>query len=230
MFNLYCDESCHLEHDNQEVMVLGCICCESNYTREAFEYLRELKKQNGLSTHFEAKWTKVSPGQINYYKQLIDYFFKSHYLSFRAVIIPNKSKLNHYKFHQDHDTWYYKMYFILLSVLLNPNEVYNIYLDKKDTRSEIKVRKLHDVLCNNMYDFDRQIINKVQTVQSHEIELLQLCDLMIGAISYVNRKLTTSNAKIELIEKIKELSHYSLERSTLLRETKFNIFKWHAGE
>ena len=27
IFNVYCDESCHLEHDRQKVMVLGAIWC-----------------------------------------------------------------------------------------------------------------------------------------------------------------------------------------------------------
>jgi hypothetical protein len=27
VFNVYCDESCHLEHDRQKVMVLGAIGC-----------------------------------------------------------------------------------------------------------------------------------------------------------------------------------------------------------
>ena len=27
VFNIYCDESCHLEHDRQQVMVLGAIWC-----------------------------------------------------------------------------------------------------------------------------------------------------------------------------------------------------------
>jgi hypothetical protein len=26
-FNVYCDESCHLEHDRQQAMVLGAVWC-----------------------------------------------------------------------------------------------------------------------------------------------------------------------------------------------------------
>ena len=29
-YNIYCDESCHLEHDNQKYMVLGGIICEKS--------------------------------------------------------------------------------------------------------------------------------------------------------------------------------------------------------
>ena len=28
MINIYCDESCHLEHDDSDIMVLGGISCD----------------------------------------------------------------------------------------------------------------------------------------------------------------------------------------------------------
>ena len=34
IFNIYCDESCHLEHDRQKVMVLGAVWCPLEKTRE----------------------------------------------------------------------------------------------------------------------------------------------------------------------------------------------------
>ena len=122
------------------------------------------------------------------------------------------------------------MYFDMLKVILSPKARYRIYLDIKDTRSATKITKLHNVLSNNLYDFSRNIIERVQTVRSHEVEILQLTDLLIGAISYINRGLSTSVAKQELIKRIQERSHYSLTRTTLLRENKFNLFRWHASE
>ena len=122
------------------------------------------------------------------------------------------------------------MYFDMLKVILSPHERYRIYLDIKDTRSAAKVRKLHEVLCNNMYDYQRQIIEHVQTVHSNEVELLQLADLLIGAISYLNRNLSSSSAKLALIDRMKKRSHYELTRTTLLLEEKVNLFRWHATE
>jgi hypothetical protein len=58
--------------------------------------------------------------------------------------------------------------------------------------------------------------------------LLQVADLLIGALSYLHRGLTTSPAKQALIEQIKHLSGYSLERNTLYREEKFNLLVWQA--
>lgn len=230
IFNVYCDESCHLEHDHQPLMVLGAVWCPLEKAREISVHIRELKKSHGLSNTFEIKWTKVSQGQQAFYLDLLDYFFNNDDLHFRALVVQDKSRLQHELYEQTHDTWYYKMYFDMLKVILDPGACYRIYVDIKDTRSAAKISKLHDVLCNNIYDFERQIIERVQTVRSHEVELLQLADLLIGIISYVNRGLYGNSAKVALVERMRERSGYSLTKTTLLRENKVNLFMWRATE
>jgi hypothetical protein len=121
------------------------------------------------------------------------------------------------------------MYFDMLKVIIQPTASYRIYLDIKDTLSEVKVKKLHQVLCNSKYDFHREIIERVQTVRSHEIEILQLTDLLIGAVAWANRKTTTSPAKSALIDRMRERSGYRLTKTTLLQERKVNLFQWHAS-
>lgn len=230
IFNIYCDESGHLLHDHQQVMLLGAVWCPLEKTREIAVRIREIKQRHGLSPSFEIKWVKVSPAKLFFYRDLVDYFFDDDDLHFRALIIPDKSKLRHAAFSQDHDTWYYKMYFDLLKVLLAPRSEYRIYLDIKDTRSADKVEELHTVLCNNMYDFERKIIKRIQTVCSHEIEQMQLADLLIGIVGYANRGLKTNQAKLALVERMRERSNYDLTRTTLLREDKANLFRWEAKE
>lgn len=230
IFNIYCDESCHLEHDHQKVMVLGAVWCPLDKVREVSVRLREIKAKHGMKPGFETKWTKVSPAKQAMYLDLIDYFFDDDDLHFRALVVPDKTKLRHGDFGQDHDTWYYKMFFDLLKVLFGPKSRYRIYLDIKDTRSAAKVANLHEVLCNNLYDFEREIIERVQTVHSCEVELLQLADLMIGAVSYANRGLSGNAGKEALVARIRERSGYALTQTTLLREEKTNLFVWHASE
>ncbi len=230
-FNIYCDESCHLEHDQQQAMVLGAVWCPLEQTRGLSEDLRQIKTRHGLRRDFEIKWTKVSKGKGDFYLELVAYFFKTDALHFRALIVPDKGKLVHRAFPgQDHDLWYYKMYFDMLKVILNPHAKYRIYLDIKDTRGAAKVRKLHDVLCNNQYDFSRSIICRVQQVRSHEVELLQLADLMIGAVAYANRGLSGNRGKEQIVEDMRRRSGYTLIGTTLLKEDKVNLFRWHAQE
>jgi len=230
IYNVYCDEGCHLEHDHQPIMVLGAVWCPLEKARETSVHIREIKMSNGLSSKFEIKWAKVSPAKQAFYLELLDYFFDNNELHFRALIVSDKSKLRHELYGQDHDTWYYKMYFDMLKAILNPQDCYRIYLDIKDTRSAVKINKLHGVLCNNIYDFQREIIERVQTVRSHEVEILQLADLLVGVVSYVNRGLCGNAAKLALVERMKKRSGYELTKTTLLRESKVNLFVWQVSE
>lgn len=225
-YNVYCDESCHLEQDDQPVMGLGAVWCPKDSTRRINEEIRRIKKKHVVLRGLEAKWVKVSPGKIDFYRELIEFFFASEELHFRALIVPDKTKLRHEEFNQDHNTWYYKMYFEMLNVIFRPGESYNIYLDIKDTIGGEKVRTLQKALTHSNYDFDREMIKKLQLVRSHEIEVMQLTDLLIGATVYANRKQFNSKAKTGIVNLIQRSSGYKLDRSTLRLESKFNVFIW----
>lgn len=228
-YNIYCDESCHLENDRQRVMVLGAVWCPEAKVREVAVRLREIKARHDLRPGFELKWTKVSASKVQFYLDMVDYFFDDDDLHFRALVVPDKSLLIHDDAVQDHDAWYYEMYFQLIKAVLSPQDVYHVYLDIKDTRSANKVRRLHEVLRTSVIDWSPNIVQRVQTVRSHEVELLQLTDLLIGAVAYVNRGLEGNAGKVRLIERVRQRSGYDLTKSTLLREEKVNISRWQAG-
>lgn len=227
-YNIYCDESCHLENDHNKVMVLGAIKCHISQRSRIAKEMKAIKARHNLPTNFEIKWTKVSEAKVGFYLELINYFFSSPELSFRGLIVPDKSKLNHEMFNHTHDDFYYKMYFQLLKVMLENSNAYNIYLDIKDTQGSQKIEKLREYLSNANYDFDRKMIQKIQQVHSHEVEQLQLVDLIIGALGYLNRGLNGSSAKLKIIDRIQSLSGYSLTRKTLPSAQKFNLFIWDA--
>jgi hypothetical protein len=231
LYNIYCDESCHLENDGIAVMVLGAVWCREAAVRGLAVQVRELKARHGLSTHFEIKWMKVSPAKLAFYVDVVDFFFSQADLHFRGVLIPDKSILDHAKFAQSHDDWYYKMCFRMLEPIIDPEQRYCIYLDIKDTRSEEKRAKLEQVLRSSRYDHDESIIRRVQQIRSHESELLQLADLLIGAVSHFNRWLSgnRSPAKAAVIERVRQRSGKRLDQSSWLREKKFNLFRWHAN-
>lgn len=231
-YNVYCDESCHLEHDRSPVMVLGAVYLDSDNVQSVTKRIREIKEENHISQHTEVKWTKISPACMKLYLDLIDYFFDDDDLHFRCLI-ANKTHLHHEEFHQTHDEWYYKMYFDMLKIIFSPKNSYNIYLDIKDSNSHDRCEKLNEVLCNNAFDFKRDIIKKVQAVRSHEIQILQITDVLNGAVSMVNRYKDLSEispAKKVIIDRIKERSGYTLSFRTLYREDKFNIFTWEGKE
>lgn len=73
-YNIYCDESCHLEHDCQKAMVLGGIWCSYDNKKKIARQLRALKIKYRLSPKFEVKWNKVSPARADFYLALVDFF------------------------------------------------------------------------------------------------------------------------------------------------------------
>lgn len=231
IYNLYCDESCHLERDHSPVMVLGCVWCDIADVRRVTSQLRNIKRRHGLSQTFETKWTKVSPGKLAYYEDIIEFFLSEPKLKFRGLVVPDKDKLDHEKFGQSHDQWYYKMYFTMLKYIISPSHSYRVYVDVKDTRGGPKTRDLRNILSNNIHDFNHKTVERVQQIRSHESEILQLADLLIGAIGYSNRGLPTSPAKGALIEKLQaRLGAHVLKQTSSFSSTKFNLLVWTAQE
>lgn len=222
-YNIYCDESCHLEHDGEKAMVIGGIKCPRNFRKQIIRGIFDIKAKHSIPPNSEIKWTKISPCNTDYFKDLIDYFFSCELLIFRAVVI-DKEKLKHDQYKQTHNDFYYKMYFYCLSGLLEPQSSNCIYIDKKDTKGTTKIKKLKSCL-DSAHDFNLTTIKRIQCVTSSELPILQLADLIIGAIGYNNREIEHgSAAKKEIVKHIQKKSGYSLKRSTILAEKKFNLF------
>lgn len=226
--HIYCDESCHLENDGMKAMVLGALWCSAERQKFLSRKVKALKALHGLPPTFEIKWVKVSPGKLPFYQAVLDLFFDEPLLHFRGLVVPDKQLLNHGRFAQSHDDFYYKQWYTLLNRLIDPEKRYRIFLDIKDTQGRRKVAKLRDVLCNANYDFDRSIIDSIEQVQSHDVPLLQVADLLIGALSYVHRDLHGSPAKQALVAHIRKRSGLTLEQSSLWRAEKFNLLVWRA--
>ncbi len=187
--------------------------------------LRDIKRRHRATG--ELKWTKVSLSRLDFYQEVVDWFFENESLHFRALIVPNKSMLNHDKFNQgSHDNFYYKMYFSLLNKILSPADDNEIYLDIKDTRSRLKLEQLRNVLCNNVYDFTGEMISRIQHARSHELELMQLADFLLGALVYRHRGLQTNYAKQQIAQRIESKTERQLTVSSRLSYQKFNIFVW----
>ncbi len=229
IYNIYCDESCHLLNDHKKVFVIGAVWVEKEKAADIFDDLRKLKSKHGLAPDFEAKWTKVSKAKEVYYCEVVNYFFRSKDLRFRGVVVPDKGILNHAAFGQDHDTWYYKMFYVLLSVIVNRNvekTEYDLYLDIKDTKGNAKVLELKRLLniASAEQDFS---VAKAQQIRSHEVELMQLSDLFIGALSYAHRGLHGNAGKNRVIKTIeKNLGEGRLLSSSPKGEDKFNVLVW----
>lgn len=227
-YNVYCDESCHLEHDRQKVMGLGAVVCPTRYAQLVNHELKQLKFAFAMPNGYELKWTKVGLGKMEYYSNVLRLFFELPYLRFRGLIVPDKSVIDHSKVPgQTHDDWYYKMYYEMLKPVVDARfDEHRIYIDIKDTHGYEKTQKLREVLCNSLHDFDRCRISRVQEVRSDEVELLQLTDMLLGAIVYANRGEMVSPGKTRLVEEFRRLSRLTLTSTTPYKEYKVNLLMW----
>lgn len=84
VINVYCDESCHLQGNDpcQRVMVLGAVWCLQEKVRSISERIREIKQHHGLSPWLEIKWTRVSKSKVQFFQDILDYFFDDDDLHF----------------------------------------------------------------------------------------------------------------------------------------------------
>lgn len=109
----------------------------------------------------------------------------------------------------------------------------NVYIDIKDTHSGRNAQKLENVLANDAYDFNHEIVRRVQPIRSDEVQLMQLVDILTGAIAYRHNHdaimPSDSVTKIRLINRIIQRSGLSLVKTSLLSEKKMNLLVWQAG-
>ena len=99
----------------------------------------------------------------------------------------------------------------------------NVFIDIKDTNSILKVNKLKNILEN--WKQSPKHIKNIQQIRSHENSIMQLADLLIGAVAYKNRSFESSLARIRLSNLISNRAKHELTTNTKYNAIKFNIFK-----
>jgi hypothetical protein len=214
-FNFYCDESTHLENDGFPYMIIAYVSSAWNQTKIHSQFIYALREKHRFKG--EIKWSKLSESNYLFYSELIDYFFATD-LNFRAVIV-DKSKIDNSRFNYSYNDFYYRMYYQLLHHKMNMEYTYNIYIDIKDTVSYRKNKKLTEIL-NVKYGN----IRNLQFMHSHESVLLQLTDVIMGAINYHLRKEQKVMAKLKIIDKIQRHANRPLDCSTPKDSEKINLF------
>jgi hypothetical protein len=251
-WNVYCDETGHLEHDHQPHLLLGALLVPRDRVRPLTLALRQRLLAAGLpqtkpTEHrpaqlIELKWTKVSPAGLRFYEAALDFFATEPDLRFRALVAPKSPpppKLPRPPAAADdpgspawdayhayleehapaavdylhrHEAWYYDRYFDLLRETLVPPSHHAIYVDVKDTRGGPRIQQLRERLADAHYDWTRSgVVEKVQQIESHDVLLDQLVDILLGALSWLHSAPTRnpgtapSPAKQALAERVRAL-------------------------
>lgn len=228
-YNVYCDESCHLVSNDSKYMLIGAVYCPKSKVKKVNEYIEHLKENYNISNKIELKWNKIDKKTEKLYLDIINYFFNNDDLKFRVIVI-DKTKLDHEKYNQTENEFYHKTYYEMLKYIIIPGNSYNIYPDIKDTNSYYYHQVMLDYLRIKMQDTNKKTIKKVQPIRSYEAPILQINDILIGALSYYYRNLSKNSVKLNIINEIKKLYQNDFDTSSYYSNTKFNIFIWRSRD
>lgn len=224
-FEIYCDESCHLNNQAINVMGFAGIIIPSENKNKLKLSLAKLK--NDFNCKGELKWTKVSPKNLDFYKAIINLFCSFNDLEFHSVIIQDKSNLDHLTYNAGNDDiFYYKMYFLLLKNIISraSNSDYNIFMDIKKKHTAFEINKLKNFLSKKLYTETVSNIKNIQTCESVEVSIIQLTDFLLGALMYANRFNDRQSAKGQLVSYLESLLNISLQNKTAYNQHKYHIF------
>lgn len=221
-FEIYCDESRHdllsSEREHKEGLVLiGGIWIPADIREQLKEGIRMLRKIH--ATWGEIKWKCVSHSRIGFFEGLIELFFRSD-ARFRCIVIDS-TKVSLIKYHHaDHELGFYKFYYQLLHHWIRDFNDYAIYVDFKTNRLPNRLQTLHKVLSTANISSG---ITLLQAISSRESVLIQLADLLIGAVGYKLHGHSTSESKLSVIRRIEQHLGHPIAATTL-SEGKFNVF------
>jgi hypothetical protein len=220
--NIYADESRHLD-PNDASMIIGALWLDKEYVKEFSDKIRLLRNKHGMPKTWEIKWAKVSDSKKEYYLDLLRLFFDDESVNYRAIIIP-KEKLRYGKCNGD---FYYKaQYMMLANITRQKFAKFKIYLDFKDSWSYTRSQELIKYLQIDRRNPSDQY--SAQPIKSSESLILQLSDLITGAVGMANSGNSSKvRAKNEAVSLIEDLANQKLTVQTPYNVDKFNLFKWH---
>lgn len=231
-FHIYGDETCQTQHS---YMVLGCLVCHPRDARAIASSIRCIKESR--NEHGELKWEKVKKRNIDKYKSVVDAFFSefsTNSAHFHSVVV-NTAELNHRAYSDgDKDVGFNKFIFQILHKCCREhgrNARFYVFLDKRTTRQSLDtLRVMLNHHARNKLKIRHRPFKIVEFMDSQESLLLQMNDILLGAVGYrVNKKHEAddgASAKKLLSDRIREKAGLqNLEQQTPISRKKFTI--WH---
>lgn len=220
-YEVYCDESCVealFDLKSHKFAVIGGIWIPAEMRGDIKTGLNSIKEKYALFG--EMKWNKICPSSLNLYIDVINYFFSSPDIRFRSIVI-DASEIDHASYNQGSgELGFYKFYYELLHNWLAEGNTYKIFLDYKVNGNRHRVKELERILQSGAWG----IVEQAQSLPSDESLLIQLADVLTGAVAAAYNKEIKSQSKTN----IKALIDYHIGhsiRATFPSETKFNVFK-----
>lgn len=215
-------------------MVLGGIMTEGFRLEGINRAIGEWRARHRM--YGELKWTKVSVGKLGEYKSFVDAFFRlagKDMICFRAMVLSTND-IDYSRYHGgDRELGFYKFYYFFLlhsfcRQARNDADRFVIYLDERSTSYRLGTLRL--VLNRGIrkaFSSEQDQVASVQAASSHDHGLMQLADILMGAVGYhangMHELPGASPAK-------RELARHIAERAELPHlATQTQIGKWDFG-
>lgn len=219
---VYCDEArqeLFAGRSRDGFVVIGGLWLESARREHLKARIGELRERHRVRGEF--KWQKVSPSRESFYLDLVELFFGEP-MRFRAIVLAAQ-EMDAVRFHDaDTELMFYKFYYQMLHHWILGQNTYRIFVDVRTNRVRGRVRTLERVLRNANLTAE---IACVQALPSRELDVMQLADVLVGAVGFHFNGGGTSAAKGAVVSRIEEHLDHPI-RPTSRAEQKFNIFRF----
>ncbi len=237
--NIYCDES-RYSNPFEQYFLIGCLSLPREKKPEVDNLLKAVRRKFGFMP--ELKWSNVTAAKLPYLNELLEVFFSSE-LEFRAIIVDkSKLKLSPRKLPTEHT--FYKFYYLLLRGLMTAGRDYYVFVDQRNKSEARSLGELEGYLRGHLHkvnldenssvgdnNADPRYLRQLQEVSSDQVILIQLLDLLMGAVGYYWNGFRGSDAKVKLIEGIlARLGKQDLKFSSRLYDKKWNQFVWQPAQ
>lgn len=222
MIEVYCDESrpetIFGNNSRDRYMIIGGVWVEKTARKQIKNKIKYLRKIHNILG--EIKWTKISPMSIDFYTDLVTYFFENPSVRFRCIVVDS-TKVDLDRYHNsDGELGFYKFYYQLLVKWIDGNQNYLIYVDEKSNSDGTRLNELGRILNSGGLG----TISDVWPINSKESVFVGLADVLIGAVSYKYNSSGQSNSKMKIIDLIEDYIGGPIS-GTAQSEKKFNVFK-----
>jgi hypothetical protein len=223
--DVYCDEAYpdlfSSKNPQAQYLFIGSVWLKSK-DRDRFKAdIHQIRNKHKIGGEF--KWTKISSAKIDFYKDLLAWFYKQREeLRFRCIAVDYK-QVDLIKYHQsDQELGFYKFYYQMLHQWICDGNEYQIFCDYKQNRLSDRLHTLMNCLSNASL---AATIKNVQTIRSRESVLIQLTDVLLGiAAARYNKRLSKTSVKNEIVEYLETLLGRRISHTTRA-EKKFNLFE-----